>query len=470
MFYLFNMKKKMKKFLNISLLAIVALSTLSLTSCLHEMDDVFDQDAVIRMEDAKAKYFDILTSNGGKWKLEYFSNTGEPGYTYVLTFAKDGMVTMSGHNKWINYIKNNSLNASAFGSDRSMWELLADNSLVLSFNTYNPYFHFFAAPDKVPTGGASGDGIASTEGYGHEGDYEFNIMKYSGDTIYLTGKKYDLPMFMTRLDASTDDASFLGEVSTWKKNLFNTSIPYVYIVLPDGNRWIVEDASVVSDGNLRMYREGEDRITSSEYHNVNITYDGMDFMRPLTLDGYTFQHFKRQADGTLLCKDDNKTKIIGYDLNNYLFLYDGVNTLSWRTDFDPSKNDLGGNYEDLIKQINDSLPKVPGEKPKSKLRDAVIKYNLDSLSFELIVYVKRDNAIEAHYYFEPSSDSQVKFNFTARNSYATRLYNNCGPIRDLINRLGSTTYSLSAVSMLGPSAITMSENGSPDNYIIWHLQ
>ena len=51
----------MKKFLNISLSMLVALSSLLLTSCLHEMDEVFDEDAVIRMNNAMAEYEDILT-------------------------------------------------------------------------------------------------------------------------------------------------------------------------------------------------------------------------------------------------------------------------------------------------------------------------------------------------------------------------------------------------------------------------
>ena len=60
------MKRKMKKFLNISLLSIVALSSLSLASCKNEVDNIFDDDAVIRLDNAKAMYTDILTSNGGK--------------------------------------------------------------------------------------------------------------------------------------------------------------------------------------------------------------------------------------------------------------------------------------------------------------------------------------------------------------------------------------------------------------------
>ena len=51
----------MKKFLNISLLTLVALSSFTLTSCLNEMEDIFDDDAVIRLNNARDEYFDILT-------------------------------------------------------------------------------------------------------------------------------------------------------------------------------------------------------------------------------------------------------------------------------------------------------------------------------------------------------------------------------------------------------------------------
>ena len=181
---------KMKKFLNISLLALVVFSMFSLASCKNEVDNIFDEDAVIRLDKAKAEYSDILTRNGGKWQLEYFANENEQGYIYLMTFAKDGSVTISGNNQWINYVKTGSTKTPAFGSEISMWEVIADNGPVLSFNTYNKYFHFFADPYDIPsTGGAATDADIDESGYGHEGNYEFDIMKYSGDTLYLTGKK-----------------------------------------------------------------------------------------------------------------------------------------------------------------------------------------------------------------------------------------------------------------------------------------
>lgn len=99
----------MKKFLNISLLSLVALATLSLSSCKNEIDEIFDEDAVARLDKAKAEYIDILTSNGGKWQMQYYANGNEPGYVYLMTFRNDGSVTIAGKNEWIGYVEGESL-------------------------------------------------------------------------------------------------------------------------------------------------------------------------------------------------------------------------------------------------------------------------------------------------------------------------------------------------------------------------
>ena len=136
----------MKKFLNISLLSLVAFSALTLGSCKNEVDEIFDEDAVARLDKAKADFIDILTSNGGKWQMEYYANADEPGYVYLMTFRTDGSVTISGKNQWIGYVEGESLNVPTYGSLTSLWEVVTDNGPVLSFNTYNKYFHIFADP------------------------------------------------------------------------------------------------------------------------------------------------------------------------------------------------------------------------------------------------------------------------------------------------------------------------------------
>ena len=95
----------MKKYLNIAALALVAVSALLMSSCKNEVDEIFDEDAVARLAKAQAEYVNILTSNGGKWQLEYYANDEEPGYVYLMTFSTNGSVVISGMNKWIAYVQ-----------------------------------------------------------------------------------------------------------------------------------------------------------------------------------------------------------------------------------------------------------------------------------------------------------------------------------------------------------------------------
>ena len=453
----------MKKFLNISLLALVALSSLSLVSCVHEIDEVFDEDAVIRMDKAMDQYRNVLTSNGGKWLLEYYANTSEPGYNYVLTFHDDGTVDMAGHNKWIQYIKTKNW-TSAFGTMRSMWEVIGDNGLVLTFNSYNDYFHLFSSPDEVPTqGGTMTQGGASTAGYGHEGDYEFNLMKYSGDTIYMTGKKYNLHMIMTRLPESTNDEEYLNKVAAHNTNMFTSKLNNVYIVLPDGKRWIAESAA---SGYMRIYPEGEDKVTTSEYHNFIITDYGMAFRDVLVLEGntpgesYSIQRFERQADGTALCVEDHKTLIVADALTECLAKY------SWNCS--SPKKEFGGTFLNLQTKISSESSKKAGTTFKS----AQISY-IDSLqTYALTLFFSKQNSsFPARYLFTmtPSGDTQLKLTFTGTSDYGDIYEGFCPTITELLNALSASTFDLIATSLLAPETITLSESGNPENYIIWKI-
>ena len=451
------MKRKMKKFLNISLLSIVALSSLSLASCKNEVDNIFDDDAVIRLDNAKAMYTDILTSNGGKWQLEYYSNTEEPGYIYLMTFSKDGSVKISGANKWINYIQSGQLTRPAFGSDVSLWEVIADNGPVLSLNSYNKYFHLFADPYDIPSSSsAASDKDVNETGYGHEGDYEFDIMKYSGDTLYLTGKKHELNMIMTRVDASIDDEVYMNEVVAMADSFFNAKVPAVYINLPNGVRWVVKDGA---SSILKMFREDADEISTSEKHNIIITHDGLSFMDPVTLDGYVIKNFIRQPDGSLLCRDDNQTTMTADHLAN---LFTNA-SLVWRSDL----KDVGGKFDQLATSIADELKAYN----KSTLQYVQVSYDAASETYTLIFNVKKGSVkYNPTYYMslKSASNTQVAFTVAAEGDRYGELYaTNCPSIREFADTFNSTI-ELSANSLLAPTVMKSSINGG--DYVMWSLQ
>lgn len=446
----------MKKFLNISLLTLVALASLSLGSCKNEVDEIFDEDAVARLEKAQAEYTNILTSNGGKWQMEYYANSKEPGYVYLMTFNKNGSVTISGKNKWISTAQGGMQGTVAYGSQTSLWEVVTDNGPVLSFNSFNKYFHLFADPEDIPS---MSEEETDETGYGHEGDYEFDLMKYSNDTLYITGKKYGIDMIMTRVDANVDDEVYMNEVVAMADSFFHAKIPYVYINLPNDTRWIVKNGA---SSILKMFREGADEISTAEEHNVIITHDGLSFMEPITLDGYTIRNFIRQADGSLLCRDDNQTTMTADHLSTVF----STTTLKWRMDADK----VGGTYTDLMASFANELNAYN----KSKFVFAQIDYLPASSTFEIIFNVKKGaTTYKPTFYMKivPVSETQVKFEIQQEGNAAGQLYRQkCPSMEAIVQAMASHIYDIQANSLLAPVNLKLLENGSSANYLYWIIQ
>ncbi len=446
-----NDEKKMKKFLNISLLSLVAISSLMLGSCKNEVDEIFDEDAVARLEKAKTEYIDILTSNGGKWQMEYYANSDEPGYIYLMTFNKNGSVTISGKNQWIGLVQGQNFGTLGYGSETSLWDVITDNGPVLSLSSFNKFFHLFADPEDIP----STDTEATDEtGYGHEGDYEFDLMKYSNDTLYITGKKYGIDMIMTRVPANVEDEVYINEVVAMADSFFNAKIPQVYINLPNGVRWIVKNGAT---SILKMFREGADEISTAETHNVIITHDGLSFMNPISIDGYLIQNFIRQADGSLLCRDDNQTTMTADPLAT---VFQGT-TLTWRLDL----TNLGGVFAELLPKITSELTSYN----KSTLVYAQIAYIPANSTYAVTFNVKKGSTkINPTYYFtmNAQSDTQIKINM-GEGDRAGELYAEKVPsMRAFVDAMGSGTYQLSANSLLAPINMKLTQGS---DYMIWNI-
>ena len=61
----------MKKFFYILALGL----SVSLASCApSEVDDLFDENPAVRIDNAVKNYTELLKSNGGRWLLKYFPN------------------------------------------------------------------------------------------------------------------------------------------------------------------------------------------------------------------------------------------------------------------------------------------------------------------------------------------------------------------------------------------------------------
>lgn len=418
------------------------------TSCFKmEEADIFDDNAATRLEKAVTEYTNVLTDKGGKWMLEYYSNGDEPGYVYIMTFEKNGWVTMSGKNKFIGEVKGN--DKAIFATEKSLWEVISDNGPVLSFNSYNTIFHLFANPED----------IASTEtdeqGYGHEGDYEFDIMKYSGDTLYLDGKKYERHMLMTRIDVEDDENFFteLDEVAT----RFSPLVPELYLTTPSGQRYVCGNASSMI---WSIYPEGGDKITETQTYNAILTKDGVRFMNPLYIladyGDLPMQSFKFK-NGKLVAEDGETT--ISCDTLGNVF---ADSRFKWQIDAAKSSGELLDAYNAFstaIKAYN-----------KANLQYMqFVQVSSSTLSTKALLFNVKvsSKALNCNLYCDMTTNGDnVSFKFTGDgDKNALVFYDNVPAVKNFLALLESEEYTLSTDLPLGPSVMKLTSKKDPNSFL-----
>ena len=427
------------------------LAGVALSSCNNEEADIFDQSAAHRTEQAKQMYKDILVDQGGKWQMEYFTTEDEHGYVYLFTFKEDGSVKISGHNEYITKITNIDANYSSFGSEESLWDVISDNGPVLTFNSYNKYFHLFADPEDVP------DTELDEQGYGHSGDYEFDLMKFSNDTLYLEGKKHGASIIMTRIPSTTDDETYLNEVVALADSFFSAKIPAVYVNLPGGYRHVVLDGATQLP---KFYPETGDYITEWVGRNAIITHDGFTLGSPLTLrdsiDGkdYTIQHFIRQQDGSLLCTDDNRITITADALNKVV----GDERLLWRVNAADCKGELGTAFAGL----NTAFKAYNGS--------SLVYFNIGlnvlnntKSPYTMVVRIKTKKGsylnMSVPYTVEYIGNDELKFVLGEMDSNMKTFIEKVPAFQTMMNKLASSTFKCSSNSLIAPVNMLLTDSG-----------
>ncbi|MDO5587788.1 MAG: DUF4302 domain-containing protein [Bacteroidales bacterium] len=439
----------MKKLYKFSAIAAVLMSA-SLASCNHEEADIFDQNAAHRTEEARKMYKEILLDKGGKWQMEYFTTEEEHGYVYLFTFRNDGTVTISGNNEYITKLTNIDSNVPSYGSETSMWTILSDNGPVLSFNSYNTIFHLFATPEDIP--GTERD----EQGYGHSGDYEFDLMKYSNDTLYLEGKKNGAEIIMTRIAPETDDETYLNEVVALADSFFNAKVPAVYVNLPGGYRHVVLDGATLLP---RIYPETGDSISEYVPSNAIITHDGFTLGKPLTLrdsidkNDYTIQHFIRQKDGSLLCTDDNRITITADALNKVV----GDERLLWRVNAADCKGELGTAFAGL----NTGFKAYNGS--------SLVHFNIGlnvlnntKSPYTMVVRIKTKRGsylnMSVPYTVEYIGKDEIKFVLGEMDSNMKTFIDKVPAFQTMMNKLASSTFKCSSNSLIAPVNMVLTDS------------
>lgn len=266
----------MKKVIyNILILTLIVLTQ----SCVNEEADLFDASSAERTNAAVKEYQDILVAAPNGWLMEYYAGVGDHkigGYNFICSFDAKGNVVMAGEMEVGSHVLGDKVN--------SMYQIIADQSAVLSFNTYNEIFHTFSEPK----------GTSAIYGYG--GDYEFVIMKIDANKIELQGKKYGNKIVMTRMATGVDWKNYLEDIDV----LFKASaFPYYQLSVGAVNKDLLA---------ISLF----ERSFRSENLSLNAVYnkDGIKLYEPLVIDGKTAQNFIWDAtEKSFICTDKEATDI-----------------------------------------------------------------------------------------------------------------------------------------------------------------
>lgn len=434
------------------LLYFAAFAALTLTACSSTEDEIFDQSAAERLEQYKKDYAEVLTENGGLWTMEYFSNPEEPGYLFVMKFDKDGSVNISANHKWI---------GNVYKEQRSLWKMIADNGPVLTFNSYNSLFHIFSDPANITGTEAPKDDdnydIDET-GFGHEGDYEFQVMHVSDDrnTIRLLGKKRLYDIYMRRLDPSTDVNAYMDAYKEIEQNLFCKEVPTILLTDADGERFVVKNAYT---GVMSVYPEAGDEVDQSRSANFIITTTGIRFMEPFEIvnaagEEKSIEEFKFVNNYSLALVNNESVVINAGSFEDIV----NLNHCNWRVDL----KTLEGNVKDAFNVFTDQLKTLYNYK-SAAVNEFSFDYDTSNRCYVARFYLRiGSKSYETDKYFVTFSNENGRLRISkgeAVDSSSALALNAYTELQNIFNMLTSSALEYSTPSDCGPKSVKLNIEG-----------
>lgn len=431
------MKKSLAIILSSSLL-------LGLNSCYKTEEDIWEDSSAVRTEKTLAAYEDALCAEENGWVLQYFANESEQAYPLLMKFKKNSEVTMAA---------NNSVSSSSGYTEKtSTFDLISDMGPVLTFNTYNPLLHCFSDP--------------GSDGLGHLGDYEFQIMGQNEDGSFdLRGKKWAVNMRMIKfpmgatytVDGETKTIEkwedYYAAYDAVKSTMFTPVIQE--LVMNAGNEQY--KVSGMNSGVLSFTPVGvENAYTTVLSYMINL--DGtLSLVSPFTgeNDSFKVQNFKLSDNFEIECIDEGQNaKIVGPSVSDALL------TGTWRIDLNSVSGQFAQLLETMINEHNTIL--------KRPLNYLQFKPVSNSLGHALVVNFGTGSGISAQINLKMEYDGNaLKFAYDkSGDSNGENLLRLLPSYTEFLDFLTATTFN---VENLGNSLMPISmkvASDSNDSFII----
>lgn len=264
-----------------TIIAFCALTAFALfTACSPDVEDVFGDSAANRMADKQNSYYDILESQEQGWALDFYpSDRSLGGVAYTARF-KDGEVAMACEQPIANSVSGKTYPVGTEVS--SFYKIKDETSVLLTFDTYNPLFHYWSQP--VP-------GRAK----GFLSDYEFTFISASADSVVLRGKKYGNLLKMVPLKESA---------ATYVKKVRQVHSALSKVIR---KRAVVDGVSqrVTMAYNLFIYQGAAKTDTVAFIH----TDSGIRFYQPVVLGGVAVSQLSYNSSADELRSADGRVAL-----------------------------------------------------------------------------------------------------------------------------------------------------------------
>lgn len=437
------------------ILSASALCLFGLNSCFVQEDDIWPQSAEERISAQIETYHELLSSAPNGWVLQYFANENETGYPLLMRFdelpTESGSLTHAGSGVLMAAL-NSVSSGGSYQEEASTYELISDQSIVLTFNTYNSLLHTFASP--------------ADNNMGHNGDYEFVLERVSEntDTIYLHGKKHSISMRLIKLPEDVAWSDYYNQLTLVQQSVYDTRVPE-YRLVADGVEYSLTG---LDQGIFVTLPEGGDAALQTESRGMVMTLGGqITLSSPFTgVDrNLNALHFEKAEDGTcIICTDE------GQDVR--IYAYDALTTFrmegtEWHID---ATKDENGNYLYLTGNFATLYDKVVSDVPQAIGREFdYFGFTYNAVSSRYTIIENNGRALASFYVDHEVTDDSIRFVWEENEGDNNAILDlqRIPSIGDFVRYICSSAYTLSVEDVLKPSRITFTSVTNPsDSFVV----
>ncbi|MCF0199175.1 MAG: DUF4302 domain-containing protein [Bacteroidaceae bacterium] len=299
----------------ISYLIIVAAAVLcALSACEFKEDNLFDVEPATRQDRWMADYRRVFNNNEYGWAL-YVSTPTYGRHPSVGVFAVRFEPTMctfypSASTRSIPY-------AAGLDSVQSSYSFKMDNGVVLSFDTYNAFFHYYSDQSQY---------FAQDL----QGDFEFCLDRYSEneDTIFGHGKTKGLPFFMVKMKQPAPDyqteSDHVTDYAAYDCVMIcaGDTLPCRFL---SGYRNVAVYFADEEDGLVKEHLYSYGNLTNGIYLMENFVYKGVTVVE-MQLDFTSGEFTDIHGKAKIGPKPFSDYLCVMEDYDNWFFGYSGLGT------------------------------------------------------------------------------------------------------------------------------------------------